>query len=73
VGEREFVEQLVRAGLPPEAAEGVVELFGEVLDGRNARPTDGVFRALGRPATNVADFARSAARAGAWSAPASVR
>jgi uncharacterized protein YbjT (DUF2867 family) len=38
----------------------------ETLDGRNAHTTDGVMRALGRPPRDFADFARSAARAGAW-------
>lgn len=39
----------------------------ETLDGRNAQTTDGVMRALGRPPRDFADFARGAARAGAWS------
>lgn len=38
----------------------------ETLDGRNAQTTDGVMRALGRPPRDFADFARAAARAGAW-------
>jgi len=38
----------------------------ETLDGRNAHVADGVMRALGRPARDFADFARAAARAGAW-------
>jgi uncharacterized protein YbjT (DUF2867 family) len=41
-------------------------LFTEVLDGRNCAVTDGVQRALGRPARDFADFARDAAAAGAW-------
>jgi hypothetical protein len=41
-------------------------LFKEVLDGRNASITDGVQRALGRPARDFRDFALSAAAAGAW-------
>jgi uncharacterized protein YbjT (DUF2867 family) len=38
----------------------------ETLDGRNAHTADGVMQALGRPPRDFADFARSAARAGAW-------
>ncbi|MFP1631942.1 NAD(P)H-binding protein [Zhengella sp. ZM62] len=38
----------------------------ETLDGRNARTTDGVMRALGRAPRDFADFARAAARNGAW-------
>lgn len=41
-------------------------LFTEVLDGRNASPTDGVQRALGRPPRDFADFARDAADSGCW-------
>lgn len=39
----------------------------ETLDGRNARTTDGVKRALGRPARDFTDFAKAAAATGAWS------
>jgi uncharacterized protein YbjT (DUF2867 family) len=38
----------------------------ETLDGRNAHTTDGVMRALGRPPRDFTDFAKAAARAGAW-------
>ena len=38
----------------------------ETLDGRNAHTSDGVVRALGRPPRDFADFAKGAARAGAW-------
>ena len=65
-------EQLAAAGLPVEAGYGLVALFAEVLDGRNAMPTDGVAAALGRPATDFGDYARGAARAGAWAVQPSV-
>jgi uncharacterized protein YbjT (DUF2867 family) len=42
----------------------------ETLDGRNAHTTDGVMRALGRPPRDFADFARAAARTGAWTGAA---
>ncbi len=38
----------------------------ETLDGRNAHTTDGVVRALGRGPRDFTDFARDAARSGAW-------
>jgi len=38
----------------------------EALDGRNAWLGDGIQRALGRPPRDFAQFARHAARAGAW-------
>jgi len=42
----------------------------ETLDGRNAQTADGVMQALGRPPRDFADFARGAARAGAWASAA---
>lgn len=42
----------------------------ETLDGRNARTTDGVRRALGREPDDFADFAQRAARTGAWTSAA---
>ena len=61
-----FAADLIEHGVPAEVAVPVSELFDEVLDGRNSRVTDGVKRALGRPARDVADYARRAAAAGAW-------
>lgn len=48
----------------------ITDIARETLDGRNAWLADGVQRALGRPPRDFADFARAAARAGAWSAAA---
>ena len=42
----------------------------ETLDGCNAHTTDGVMRALGRSPRDFADFARDAARTGAWTSAA---
>jgi uncharacterized protein YbjT (DUF2867 family) len=56
----------VAAGLPAEYATFLTELFGEVLDGRNAYLSDGVQRALGREPGDFADFARATAEAGLW-------
>jgi hypothetical protein len=54
------------AGVPPEEVAPLTELFENVLDGRNAFMTDGVARALGRPARDVATCARDAAATGVW-------
>jgi uncharacterized protein YbjT (DUF2867 family) len=52
----------------PEELAGLVGfLFGELLDGRNAEPQDGVFRALGRAPRDFGEFARRTAATGAWS------
>ncbi len=52
------------AAAPEELAELVGFLFGELLDGRNATPQDGVFRALGRAPRDFGEFARR--EVGAW-------
>jgi hypothetical protein len=58
---------MLEAGVPAEEAALVAWLFREVLDGRNARPQDGVRRALGRAPRDFGEYARGAAAAGAWS------
>ena len=55
------------AGVPAEFATFLGDLFGTIFDGRNVYLTDGVERALGRPARDFADYARSAAATGVWS------
>jgi len=62
----EFAAELATSGVPEVAAAETVDVFRTVLDGRNAVLTDDVTRALGRPATDFADYARAAATAGAW-------
>jgi uncharacterized protein YbjT (DUF2867 family) len=59
---------LVAGGVPAADARHLVDLFSEVLDGRNSAVTDGVERALGRPARDFADVVAAAAAAGAWAA-----
>jgi uncharacterized protein YbjT (DUF2867 family) len=58
------------AGIARSGGDFVADVFTaiarETLDGRNASASDGVQRALGRPPRDFADFARSAARSGAW-------
>ena len=62
----EYVAGAAAEGVPEELAEGLVELFSQVLDGRNAKPADGVQRALGRPAGGFERYASRAAGTGAW-------
>jgi uncharacterized protein YbjT (DUF2867 family) len=62
----EFVAAMATAGAPEELAHGLAELFREILDGRNVEPADGVEKALGRPATDFAEYARRAGASGAW-------
>lgn len=58
----EYVKVLEENGMSPE----FVELFSNILDGRNAHLTDGVQRALGRAPRDFGDFARAAAASGVW-------
>lgn len=61
-----FREGLEQAGLPSEQIGLLDYLFTTVLDGRNAHVTDGVERALGKPARDFRDYARAVAARGAW-------
>ncbi|MGH8470606.1 MAG: NmrA family transcriptional regulator [Gammaproteobacteria bacterium] len=54
--------------LEPEFISLITYLFAEVLDGRNASTTDGVMRALGRPARDFTDYVRETAGTGVWNA-----
>jgi uncharacterized protein YbjT (DUF2867 family) len=60
--------ELEEHGVPPEFVEFLTYLFKEVVDGRNADTTDGVERALGRPARDFADYVRETAATGVWNA-----
>ncbi|MDH6213587.1 NAD(P)H-binding protein [Streptomyces pseudovenezuelae] len=68
VSPREYGAQLVGFGVPAQEVGFLVELFGELLDGRNSRLSDGVQEILGREPRDFADFAREAAAAGTWKA-----
>lgn len=61
-----FQQGLAQAGLPTEQVELLDYLFTTVLDGRNAHVTDGVERALGRPARAFEEYARARAATGVW-------
>ncbi|GIF62741.1 NmrA family transcriptional regulator [Asanoa ishikariensis] len=62
-----YAEELRGYGLPDDEVALISYLFGEVLDGRNVRTTDGVREALGREPRDFADYARDTAAAGSWS------
>jgi uncharacterized protein YbjT (DUF2867 family) len=64
----EYSSAMAAQGLPTEVIELTGYLFSEVLDGRNSQATNGVARALGRPARDFATYARDAAAVGAWAA-----
>lgn len=66
VSVEEFAAAMAMQGVPAEAIDTFSFLFGEILDGRNARLADGVQRALGREPRDFREFAKDAAAAGAW-------
>ena len=70
VAQHEFAAAATRQGVPAGVVELLTYLFGEVLDGRNARVADGVRRALGREPRDFARYARDAAASGVWDSPA---
>ncbi|WP_422071600.1 hypothetical protein [Tranquillimonas rosea] len=51
-------------------ADVLAAIARETLDWRNARLADGVSRALGRRPRDFSEFARAAARSGAWTSAA---
>ncbi|MGW9248606.1 NmrA family transcriptional regulator [Streptomyces badius] len=61
-----YASLLEEFGLAETEAEFLSELFATLLDGHNAATTDDVKRVLGREPKGFADFAREAARDGAW-------
>ncbi|MGC9439421.1 NmrA family transcriptional regulator [Streptomyces sp. WG5] len=65
---REYGEELAGFGVPEEEAAFLVELFGTLLDGRNAHLSDGVQQVLGRAPRDFGDFVREGATAGTWRA-----
>ena len=61
-----YREALEQAQLPAQLIDLVLYLFTTVLDGRNTPITDGVQRALGRPARDFTDYVRRTAVTGVW-------
>ena len=62
----DFAAGLAADGVPLDIIDVLVDLFGTVLDGRNAEVGDGVERVLRRPARDFADYARATAATGIW-------
>lgn len=67
-----FLDGAKAAGAPSDVVWLMDYLFTTVFDGRNAHVSDGVQRALGRPATDFETYARKAAARGVWLAPEQV-
>ncbi len=63
----QYKSLLAEHQVPPDFVWLIDYFFTEVLDGRNARLTDGVQRALRRQPRDFADYARAAAASGVWS------
>ncbi|HEY9819070.1 MAG TPA: NAD(P)H-binding protein [Candidatus Obscuribacterales bacterium] len=61
-----FVAGVKESGAPKEVVWMLDYLFTTVLDGRNARLTDGIQRALGRPPKDFSVYAREIAATGLW-------
>ncbi|WP_163265963.1 NAD(P)H-binding protein [Chelativorans alearense] len=66
----EFVAALHEQQVPQPFIDLMIELFTQVLDGRNERLADGVQRALGRAPRDFADYVRRTAASGVWDAQA---
>jgi uncharacterized protein YbjT (DUF2867 family) len=62
----QYSAMLAEFGLPQDVISLLNYLFTTIMDGRNESVTDGVQRALGRPAKDFADYARETAASGAW-------
>ncbi len=66
VSPEDYAAALEAAGLPQAMVDLIVYLFTHLLDGRNARPADGVRQALGREPADFADYVRRTAASGVW-------
>jgi len=61
-----YRNEMEQAQLPDQLIDLVLYLFTTVLDGRNTPLTDGVQRALGRPARDFGDYVRRTVATGVW-------
>ncbi|QKW23871.1 NAD(P)H-binding protein [Kitasatospora sp. NA04385] len=62
----EFVAAATAHGTPAEAARRLAGLLTDIREGRGAEVSDGVERALGRPARSFEEHVTRAAAAGCW-------
>ncbi len=62
----DYTAYLEAAEIPADFIWLLTYLFTTVLDGRNAKVTDGVHKALGRQPRDFADYARETADTGIW-------
>lgn len=62
----DFVAELVAQGLSPEDAQGFADMVEPLRKGTDEYLSDGVERALGRPARTFAEFAKTTAEEGGW-------
>jgi uncharacterized protein YbjT (DUF2867 family) len=61
-----FAGRQIAAGVPPHVARLYTGLYAAIRDGRAAAPSDGVERALGRPARTFEDYVTETAATGLW-------
>jgi uncharacterized protein YbjT (DUF2867 family) len=66
VSTEEYVVAAIDAGVPPDEASMLGELFAHIFDGHNSSLASGVEEALGRQARDFSDFAARAASTGVW-------
>jgi uncharacterized protein YbjT (DUF2867 family) len=57
---------LLEGDVPENVIDLILYLFGTVLDGRNEPVTDGVKRAIGRPAQDFTQYVQRTAATGIW-------
>lgn len=62
----DYAAALKGQDLPDDFVEVLRQVLSEILDGRNAKLTDGVHRALGREPRDFAEYTRVAAATGVW-------
>jgi uncharacterized protein YbjT (DUF2867 family) len=62
----QFADALIQTGAPVKAVAVTVAVLQEILNGRNAHLADGVQRALGRRASDFADYARATTQTAVW-------
>ncbi|TQJ05459.1 uncharacterized protein YbjT (DUF2867 family) [Amycolatopsis cihanbeyliensis] len=63
IPEDQFIEELVTQGWPRADAEDYATTIGSIRRGLDTHVSDGVQRALGRPARDFTEFAKNAAKA----------